>query len=339
MNEEFKMGPSSPVRRGELQEVSDEKEPSRLRYGNSIKKTPETTELLFITLPEQRLWKQLLGILSPSLWEVKVSAAFQSDSPVISFTGSPEVVPRAKETISKLLILVGSQVQVNRMDVPLLKAVGFFQLQKGSHLFLWEGETSHIRADAVVRIGTKSGLDSGNAVFAQMVWSPEGSLYTNLDIHFSCPPTAALAAGMVKLALEAASRKGFQSVVVTYSSGSTISATEAEVIVLGMEAFRKKHPVGPLKSLHVVSEDGHATTLFYKECQKHWSSGKDDSEKLRNMLLSLESTKIEVAISPDEKKKVSICCCCCFQKKISYSYRLTYNHLFKALLKLRHWKK
>ncbi|KAK9397751.1 polyADP-ribose polymerase PARP14 [Crotalus adamanteus] len=305
MNEEFKMGPSSPVRRGELQVVSDEKVPSRLRHENPIRKTSETTELLFITLAEQRLWKQLLGILSPSLWEVKVSAALQSDSPVISFTGSPEVVPRAKETISKLLILVGSQVQVNRIDVPHLKAAGFFQLQKGSHLFLWEGEASHIRADAVVRIGTNGGLDSGNAVFAQRVWSPERSLYTNLDIHFSCPPTAGLAAGMVKLALEAASRKGFQSVVVTYS-GSTISTTEAEVIVLGTEAFRKKHPVDPLKSLHVVSEDRHATMLFYKECQKHWSSGKDDSEKLRNMLLSLESTKIEVATSPDEKKKADV---------------------------------
>ncbi|KAG8140729.1 hypothetical protein E2320_003388 [Naja naja] len=264
MHEEFNMGPSSPVRRGELQEVSDKEETSRPRYENPTGETSETTELLFITPAEQKLWKQLLELLSPSLWEVKVSGAPQSNSPAISLTGCPEVVSRAKKAISKLLIFVGCQIQINHMDLPQLKAVGFFQLQKGFHLFLWEGKVSHIRVDAVVRIGTSSSLDDGNAVLAQRVLSPEGSLYTNLDIHFSCPPTGELAAGMIKLALQAAWRKGFQSVIVTHL-GPTISTAEAKVIVLGMEAFRKNHTVGPLKSLHVVSGDELTAKLLYKE--------------------------------------------------------------------------
>lgn len=314
MNKEFKMGPPSPVRRGEHQEVCNEKESSRPRYKNPIRKTSETTTLLYINSAEQKLWNQLLGLLFPSLWEVKVSEAPQSDLPAILFTGPSEVVLRAKQTINKLLIFVGSQIQINRLDVLHLKTVGFFQLEKGFHLFLWEGEASHIRADAIVRIGTSGGLDCGSAVHAQRVWSPEGSLHTNLDIHFSCPQTVDVATGMIKLALEAAWRKGFQSVIVTYS-GSTISKSEAEVIVAAMEAFRKNYPVGSLKSLHVVFGDELATKLFYKECQKHWSSGEDDSEKLRSILLSLNSTKIEVVTSPDIKKKVSICYLLIFLKK------------------------
>ncbi|XP_063157539.1 uncharacterized protein LOC134495813 isoform X2 [Candoia aspera] len=308
MNEESKMRLSIPVLGGKLQgqtEVPDGKEPSGQRYGNPTRNTSGTTETLFITSAEQMLWEPLLGLLSSFLWEVKVSGAPQRDLPAISFTGSPEAVLRAKETISKLLILVGSQVKVNLMDVPRLKAVGFFQLHEGFHLFLWEGEVPHIRVDAVVRIGTSDGLDCGNTVFAQRVWSPEGALYTNLDIHFSYPPTVELAAGMVKLALKAASRKGFQSVVVSYS-GSTISTSEAEAIVIGLEAFRKNNPVGPLESIHVVSGDGDATVAFYKECQKHWRSGKNDSEKLKNILLSLESTRIEVVTSPGMKKKADV---------------------------------
>ncbi|XP_025028873.1 uncharacterized protein LOC112541855 isoform X2 [Python bivittatus] len=308
MNEESKMRLSIPVLRGKLQdqtEVPHGKETTKQKDGHPTRKTSETTETLFITSAEQKLWEQLLGHLSPSFWEVKISRAPQRDLPALSFTGSPEAVLRAKETISHLLILVGSQVKVNLMDVPQLKVVGFFQLHKGFHLFLWEGEASHIRVDAVVRIGTSGGLGYGNTVLAQRVWSPEGALYTNLDIHFSDPPTVELAAGMVKLALEAAFRKGFQSVVISYS-GSTISTSEAEVIVVGMEAFRKNHPVAPLKSIHVVFGDGKATTVFYKECQKHWCSGKNDLEKFKNMLLSLESTRIDVVTSPHIKKKADV---------------------------------
>ncbi|XP_070582463.1 uncharacterized protein [Erythrolamprus reginae] len=303
MSEEFKMGPSSSVQKDEPQKICAGKNTRRLTYKSTTRKTFETTGLMYLAPEEQKLWEQILEVLSPYYWVVKVSGAPQNNPLVIYFTGSSEVVLRAKAAINKLLIFVRFQIQINQMDFLSFKVAGFFQIQDGLHLFLWEGEPSHIRADAQIRLEISSGLDYGNAVIAQRAWSPERSLYTNLDIQFSCPPTTELAAAMIKLALEAASRKGFQSVIITYS-GPTMSKTQSEVIVVAMEEFRKKHLLGPLKTVHVIFEYGFAT--FYNECQKHWSPGKDDSEKLRTMLLTQNSTKIEIVTSPDIKKKADV---------------------------------
>ncbi|XP_062993029.1 uncharacterized protein LOC134405713 [Elgaria multicarinata webbii] len=268
----------------------------------------DTTETLFITPVEQQLWEQLVGLLSPCLWGVKVSGGLQGDTGMISFSGPLEVILRAKEAISKLLILVGSLVKVNLMAIPRTehRAAGFFHLREGFHLFLWEGEASRFKVDALVRIRLPGGgVDGGNAVFAQRVWSQEGSFHTNLDIHLPPLAKAEVAAGTMKLALEAASQRGLQSLVIS-DSGASISTAEAEAMAVGIEAFKKDHPISSLKSISFVSRGGKAVELFREECRKRWSPGKDNLERLRNALLTLEAARIEVAAASSTRKKTDV---------------------------------
>ncbi|XP_061447078.1 uncharacterized protein LOC133367184 [Rhineura floridana] len=276
-------------------------------YAGHTKESFDITETLFITPVEFKLWERLVGILSPSLWEAKASGVLQRESGVITFSGPPETVLRAKEAVSKLLIMVRPLVNINLMAIPQPKhrAVGFFHLWEGLDLFLWEGEASGFRVDAVVRISTSGSLDFGNAVFAQRVWSQRGGPQTNLDLHFSHPTIVELAAGAVKLALEAASQKGLQSLVMSFL-GTALSTFEAQAIAAGIEAFKEDHPASPLKSVNFISSDRHALAVLHEECEKHWPLGKSDQVWLRHVLLSLEAARIEVAASFSTKKETDV---------------------------------
>ncbi|XP_053115008.1 uncharacterized protein LOC128328864 isoform X3 [Hemicordylus capensis] len=273
------------------------------------KEPSDVTETLFITPVEQNLWNQLVGILSPSHWEVKVSGGLQEGSGVLSFSGSPQVVVRAKESISKLLILVGSLVGVIQVALPQTqhRAAGFFHLCEGHNLFLWEGDPSKFRVDGTMRIGAvRIGLGQGNAVFVQRALSQRGSPHFNLDVSLSHPPRVDLAAGAVKLALEAASQRGLQSLVMSCYSGLAVSTTQAEAMAVGIEAFQKEHPDSSLKSISFVFSDREAVAMFCKECGKHWPPGNDGRERLRNILLSLEGVRTEVVTDSSPRKKTDV---------------------------------
>lgn len=278
----------------------------RLKATRPTKKSFDTTEDLFINLAELKLWEQLEGFLAPSHWEVDVSRRQQDNSGAISFSGSPETVFRAREAISKLLIMVGSLVRVNSMDLPQIehRVSGFFRLRDGLNLFLWEGDASRFRVDAVMRVLESGGTDCGNAVFAQKVLNQRGFTQTNLDILFSHTQTVELGASVVKLALEAASQRGLQSLVITCLRPVT-STSEAQAVIVGIEAFLKDHPASPLKSINFVSSDGDTVSMFHKECAKGWPPGTSDGDRLRNALLSLEAARVEVVAGSSPKLKVS----------------------------------
>uniref|UniRef100_A0ACB8EVW6 Uncharacterized protein n=1 Tax=Sphaerodactylus townsendi TaxID=933632 RepID=A0ACB8EVW6_9SAUR len=265
------------------------------------------TDTLYITPAEQKLWGQLTGILSPALWEAEASGSLQGESGVISFSGSREVILRAKEAVSKLLILVGSVAKISRMVLPQTeqRAVGFFHLSEGLDLLLWEGEASRFRADAAVRIGPKGDLGCGSAVFAERVLSHRGSPCINVNVFLSCPQTVELGAGAVKLALEAASQKGLQSLTMTYAD--LISSTyQAKAVALGIEAFAKDHPASPLKTIHFVSSDRDAVAAFHRECEELWPPGTGHRDQLRSMLMSLEHVKAEVISGYSAKQKTDV---------------------------------
>lgn len=266
-----------------------------------------TTEVLYVTSAEQKLWGQLMGVLSPTLWEVKVSERLQGESVAISLLGSREVVLRAKEVISKLLIMVGSMANISNMVLPQTeqRAAGFFHLSKGLNLFLWEGEASRFRVDAIVSISPKGDIGCGNAVFAQRVLSQQGSPCLHLSVFLSRPQMVELGAGAVKLALEAASRKGLRSLLMSLTD--PVSSTyQAEAVAVGIEAFRKDYPASPLKTIHFVSSDRGAVAAFCKECEERWPEGASYRDQLRNMLLSLERVKTEVVSGYSTKQKVSL---------------------------------
>lgn len=278
---------------------------------NCIKDISGPTEPLFITPAEEKLWDQLVDILSPSLWEVKVSGGLRGgDSRALSFSGSPEAILRAKLAISRLLIMVGSMLGVNTMTLPQTKhrMAGFFHLHKGLALFLWEGEASRFRVDAVMSLSTGRGHDRGNALFAQRVLNQQGSLHTKLDIFLAQPPIMELATAAVKMALEAATSKGLQSLLISCSD-PVISPFQAEAIATGIEAFRRDHTVSSLKNIHFTSSDRDELAVFRKECGKLWSPGKNGQETLKNTLLSLEAVQIEVVAGSITKKKVNSLLC------------------------------
>ncbi|KAJ6651871.1 hypothetical protein lerEdw1_015976 [Lerista edwardsae] len=274
---------------------------------NPIKGISDTPDPLFITPAEKKLWDQLVGILSPSLWEVKVSGRIQGDSGVLSISGSSKAVLRAKEAISRLLILVGSFVGLKMATLPQTKhrAAGFFHLREGLDLFLWEGEPSGFRVDAVVSLGATGGVDRGNAVFAQRVLAQQGCLHTKLDVFLARPPVMELAGAAVKLALEAASCRGLCSLVIACSDPA-VSTFQADAVTAGIEAFKQDHAASSLTSIHVVSGDRGALAVFRRECGKRWPPGKNGQEKLRSILLSWEAVRIEVVAGSATKKKTDV---------------------------------
>ncbi|XP_054848430.1 uncharacterized protein LOC129338325 [Eublepharis macularius] len=277
------------------------------RSGRRPEGSCDTTETLYVTSVEQKLWEQLVGILSPTLWEVKASGRLQGKSGVISLSGSREAVLRAREVISKLLIMVGSLVKINQVPLPQTeqRAAGFFHLGKGIHLFLWEGAASRFRVDAVVTISSKEDLGCGNAVFAQRVQSPHGSPCINFNVFLSRPQMVELGVGAVKLVLEAASQKGLQSLVVSYTD-PVPSTCQAEAMAVGIEDFKRDHPTSPLKTIHFVSSDRDAVAMFHKECEERWRLGASHQSQLRNMLLSLEDVKTEIVAGYCAKQKTDV---------------------------------
>ncbi|XP_060110924.1 uncharacterized protein LOC132583277 [Heteronotia binoei] len=266
-----------------------------------------TTEVLYITSAEQKLWGQLMGVLSPTLWEVKASVRLQGESGVISLLGSREVVSRAKEAISKLLILMGSMAKTNQMVLPQTeqRAAGFFHLSKGLNLFLWEGEASRFRVDAIVSISLKEDIGCGDAVFVQRVPNQNGSPCIHFSIFLSWPQMVELGAGAVKLVLEAASQKGLQSLLLSFTDPFP-STYQAEALALGIEAFKKDCPTSPLKTIHFVSSDRDAVAAFCKACEERWPIGTSYRDQLRNMLLSLERVKTEVVSGYNTKQKTDV---------------------------------
>ncbi|XP_066485093.1 uncharacterized protein [Tiliqua scincoides] len=276
---------------------------------NHIKDISETTDPLFITPAEEKLWDQLVGIMSPSLWEVKVSGGLQEGvSRVLSFSGSPKAILRAKEAISRLLIMVGSLFRVNTVTHLQTKhrTAGSFHLHEGLGLFLWEGEASRsFRVDAVMSLSTSGDKDCGNAVFAQRALNQQGFLHTKLDVFLGHPPIMELATAAVKLALEAASSRGLRSLLISCSDPA-ISSFQAEAITTGIEAFKRDHAASSLKNINFISSSRDDLAVFLKECGKLWSPGKNGQERLRNVLLSLEAVRIEVVAGSITKKKTDV---------------------------------
>ncbi|XP_077171094.1 uncharacterized protein LOC143826268 [Paroedura picta] len=295
----------SPLRRppeGPRQAKQSGQRPTRHPEGSWA-----TTELLYITSAEQKLWGQLMGALSPTLWAVKASGRLLGDSGVISLSGSREVVSRAKEAISQLLIVAGSMTKVNMLVLRQTeqRAAGAFRLSQGRHLFLWEGEAARFRADAAVSISPKGDIGCGNAVFAQRVLSPKGSPCVHFSVFLSRPQVVELGAGAVKLVLEAASQKGLRSLLMSVTDAAS-SAYQAEAVALGIEAFEKDFPASPLKTIHFVSSDGDTVAAFCKACGERWPAGTSRQDGLRNVLLSLENVKTETVSGYGARRKTDV---------------------------------
>ncbi|XP_030042236.1 uncharacterized protein LOC115456967 isoform X2 [Microcaecilia unicolor] len=287
-------------------------------------------EKFFVTPAEVTLWKSLKKTMNLPVWRVEVNCMLEQEYASLHICGPRDIVKVAMNAISKVLYLVSSYMKgASRPNSDLSthpKVVSLFQSLNDLTVFVWKGNPSNLRQDAIMIIshgehalhhnmppGIISRVSQNSmTLFRQCVLSNRRTPQTIFHLIFHDLQTDhddstkhLLTSGII-CSLERAAQDNFQSLAVLCCDLIGETTAHMECIVLAMEAFFSMQPRCPLQSIAFVAKEDAAIANIQNVCLKHYSQRKDMHYLLPKILLSLKDVKTEVVTESIKDQKTDV---------------------------------